>query len=101
VAEGAEQGVLGYALFRRVLDEAELLRLAVQPAARCRGIGRRLQEEGLQHLRRLGVRTAHLEVRCDNEAAIHIYETSGWRRHGVRRRYYRDGTDALIYRLDL
>lgn len=86
---------VGYAIFRHVAGEAELLRVGVAPEERRQGIARILIEEGLTHLRRAGVETCHLEVRTNNPA-IHLYEALGFERTGLRRGYYRDGTDALV-----
>jgi [ribosomal protein S18]-alanine N-acetyltransferase len=91
----------GYAIFRYALDEAELLRLGVAPEERRRGIARALVEDGLERLRAAAVAACFLEVRANNEGAIALYEAIGFRRAGRRRGYYRDGTDALIYGLDL
>jgi [ribosomal protein S18]-alanine N-acetyltransferase len=101
VAEGRGGGIAGYALLRRVSTEGELLRLAVDPDLRGQGIGKRLHAEGLAHLERLGVREAFLEVRSDNQGAIALYEASGWQRFGLRKGYYQDGGDALLYRRQL
>ncbi|HYO12326.1 MAG TPA: ribosomal protein S18-alanine N-acetyltransferase [Thermoanaerobaculia bacterium] len=91
----------GYAVFRYALDEAELLRLAVAPEERRRGVARALVAGGLERLRAEGVEACFLEVRANNEGAISLYEAIGFHRAGRRRGYYRDGTDALIYGLDL
>ncbi|MEA2600200.1 MAG: [ribosomal protein S18]-alanine N-acetyltransferase [Acidobacteriota bacterium] len=91
----------GYVLFHRVAGEAELLRLAVEPAERRRGIGRLLVEAGLERLRRENVQVCFLEVRMNNEPAIQLYKSLGFERVGRRRGYYRDGTDALILSLPL
>ena len=49
-----------------------------------------------------GYKTVTLEVRRSNLAAIHLYETSGFKRVGVRRRYYAsDGEDAIVMLYDL
>ncbi|RPH56135.1 GNAT family N-acetyltransferase, partial [bacterium] len=83
------------------LDDAKLLRLGVAPEERRRGIARALVEDGFTRLRAAGVVACFLEVRANNEGAIALYEAIGFRRAGRRRSYYRDGTDALIYGLDL
>jgi [ribosomal protein S18]-alanine N-acetyltransferase len=93
--------IVGYAAFRHVLDEGELLRLAVWPKARGTGIGRHLLEAGLDRLARRGVRRCLLEVRRGNAAALALYERLGFVPVGERRGYYGDGTDALLYRRDL
>ena len=87
----------GYALFRHVAGEAELLRVGVAPEERRRGLARALVAAGLARLRAEKVDVCHLEVRIDNYGAIALYEDLGFERTGRRRGYYREGTDALIY----
>lgn len=98
VAEDGGAGILGYALFRRVLDEAELLRLAVVAGHRRQGLATALVEHGLAELCEDGCTAAFLEVREDNPAGIAFYERTGWQLAGRRPRYYPDGADALLYR---
>jgi len=100
-SRGDDAPLPGYVLFHRVAGEAELLRLAVDPPERRRGIGRLLVERGLERLRRENVQVCFLEVRMDNEPAIELYKRMGFERVGRRRGYYRDGTDALILSLPL
>jgi len=80
-----------------VVGEAELLRIAVRPAARGRGLGRRLLRATTEALRDLGITELHLEVRVSNGAARHLYEAEGWLMAGLRKGYYRDGEDAALY----
>lgn len=87
----------GYAAFRHAAGEAELLRLAVRPEERRRGVAQALVREGFERLCDEGVQVCFLEVRQDNAPAIALYERLGFVRNGRRRGYYRDGTDALIY----
>ena len=93
--DGAD-GLAAYAVFRHIAGEAELLRLAVVPASRRRGLARALVEAGLERLRRAGCAGCYLEVRTTNHSAITLYETLDFRRAGTRRSYYADGTDALL-----
>lgn len=79
------------------IGEAELLRIAVAPEARRRGLGRRLLAECMEQLAAEGCPTLHLEVRCSNAPARALYEALGWRSCGLRPRYYRDGEDAALY----
>lgn len=98
LAEAAAPGTAaGAATFLVAADEAELLRIAVRPAARRHGLARELLRAGLAHLRDRGIARCHLEVRADNAPAIGLYEGLGFAPVGTRRRYYRDGTDALLY----
>lgn len=95
VAARGPAPAVGYAVFRHAVGEAELLRVGVAPEERRRGIARAILEEGMARLRRESVETCHLEVRTNNPA-IHLYEALGFERTGLRRGYYRDGTDALV-----
>lgn len=94
----AEEGgeAVGYASFRQAADEAELLRVAVTPWARCRGVGRLLVETGLRELAGRGITRCFLEVRRQNAPARSLYARLGFREIGVRRAYYPDGSDALV-----
>jgi ribosomal protein S18 acetylase RimI-like enzyme len=92
-----EEPIAGYALFRRVLDEAELLRVAVAPAARRHGIAHLLVGRGLRELAADGVRVCFLEVRAGNAAAIALYEALGFALAGRRPGYYPDGETALVF----
>ena len=87
----------GYASFRKGGGEAELLRLAVAPGERRRGVARALVTGGIERLRPAGIETCFLEVRTNNDGAIAFYQELGFERVGRRPGYYRDGSDALVY----
>ncbi|MDG2521492.1 ribosomal protein S18-alanine N-acetyltransferase [Caulobacter segnis] len=94
----------GFILCRTVLDEAEILTVAVDPAARRLGLGRRLVLAAAGRARKDGAASFFLEVAVDNLAAIGLYETTDFAQVGLRRGYYRrpDGdVDALVMRRDL
>ena len=99
-----DAAVLGFALVRSVLDECELLLLAVQPSWRERGVGRALLADSLKTARRRGIRSMNLEVRASNNA-IKLYENLGFEYVHHRPGYYRgqDGQlhDALSLRLEI
>ncbi len=107
VASGGGAGAAGgqpcaYACFRPGAGgEAELLRVAVAPAARGRGAARRLIAAGLERLRAAGVVSCYLEVRPGNASALAVYRALGFETCGLRRAYYRDGADALVLRRGL
>lgn len=92
----------GFALGRAAAGEAELLTLAVAPARRRQGLGRRLLAGFEAAARAAGAAEAFLEVAEDNAAARALYAAAGWRPAGRRRGYYRAasgaGADALILR---
>jgi ribosomal-protein-alanine N-acetyltransferase len=96
LALSAQGAGAGFAVFRRLGDEAELLRMGVAPEHRRRGLGRHLLEAGLLRLVRRGSLVCHLEVAADNDAAVALYESCGFSLQGRRRSYYRNGADALL-----
>ena len=100
VPPGSDRAV-GYIAVRQAADEGEILRLAVAPPVRRRLLGRLLVRRSLLVLAARGGRCCFLEVRRGNVAARRLYETHGFRTVGMRPRYYADGADALVYRLDL
>ena len=95
----------GFILMRAVADEAEILTLAVRPAARRRGLGGRLVGEGVLAAAARGAARVFLEVAEDNAPARALYARAGFAEAGRRPGYYAapDGgrRDALLLALDL
>ena len=91
---------VGFSLFRTVVDESELLLLAVHPNQHRRGIGRLLLDDFIDRARGDGVNRLHLEVR-DGNPAIAMYRAASFEPVGRRSKYYhgRDGGefDALTF----
>jgi len=94
--------VLGFAAIQRIIDEAELLNIAVDPQHQHQGVGRALVEEARLRLLRLGAKRVFLEVRRSNATALHLYYSAGFGLHSQRKDYYRDPPDdAYILCLEL
>jgi ribosomal-protein-alanine N-acetyltransferase len=87
--------VIGFALGRVVLNEAELLLLAVRRDGQRRGIGRLLLDRFSLVAASRGADKLHLEVRDGNPAA-RLYTRAGFTELGRRRNYY-TGRDGQIY----
>lgn len=87
--------VAGYIGCHTVLDEGYIANVAVAPAFRRRGIGRRLVQELLAQSADLAFVT--LEVRASNAPAIALYTGCGFAPVGTRRKFYSHPTeDALL-----
>ena len=92
--------VVGFAAFHRLLDEAELRNMAVDPAYQRRGVGRELLAQGRRRLSEQGVRRIYLEVRPSNLPALRLYNSEGFGLHSRRKDYYADPPeDALVLSL--
>jgi ribosomal-protein-alanine acetyltransferase len=93
--------VVGYAITLRSGDLADLQRIAVRPDHQRRGLARRLLEEVLDQTRDEGADRMLLEVSASNTAALAFYAAADFVEIDRRRRYYRDGTDAVVMRRSL
>ena len=86
----------GFVLARVAADEAEILTLAVVPAARRAGLGAALLRAAETAAHAAGGTKMFLEVAPGNTAARALYGAAGYAEAGRRRRYYADGADALV-----
>jgi [ribosomal protein S18]-alanine N-acetyltransferase len=80
--------VVGFALFRTIGDEAELLLLAVRKEFQGNGLGRMLLAHVIEDAQSAGVLRLHLEVRNDNPAR-RFYTRNRFFEVGLRKNYYR------------
>ena len=94
--------VLGFAAFYRIIDEAELRSIAVDPAHYNQGVGQALLAEGRRRLLEAGAKRIFLEVRQSNRAALALYYSIGFGLHSQRKDYYHDPReDAYVLSLEL
>jgi ribosomal-protein-alanine N-acetyltransferase len=98
-------GAVGFSLTRRIIDEAELMLVAVEPARRGLGCGRLLVEGAMEAARERGAFSMFLEVRDGNHAALRLYDSLGFAASGRRNNYYTGAAgerfDAITMRRDL
>ena len=99
--------ITGFAVARLLVDEAELLLIAVTPAMRRQGVALLLWIDLAERLRASGARTVHLEVRESNLSAQAFYRSRGFAQSGVRPKYYPNGAhesereDAVLMKVQL
>jgi ribosomal-protein-alanine N-acetyltransferase len=94
---GGHQHIVAYIFFRLVADEMHILKIAVAPEWRCRGIATVLMNKSLELAVTKGCSSAYLEMRPANDAAVKLYRKLGFRVIGKRKNYYPEtGEDALV-----
>jgi len=100
---GEQSGtVVGYAGVDCGGEVADVMTIAVAPAAQGQGLGSALMRWLVAEARRAGSEHLMLEVRADNALAQRLYAAAGFTQLSVRHRYYQPGgVDALIMRMHL
>lgn len=97
---GLRETIAGFTMSRGVLDEEELLLIAVRPQMRGQGIGAVLMARFVNAAKSRGATKFYLEMR-DGNPAIHLYGRFGFEQVGRRRNYYISGNagpfDAITF----
>jgi ribosomal-protein-alanine N-acetyltransferase len=88
--------LVGYAVTVLAGHTADLTRIAVARAHRRGGLARAMLRTVCRLAAEDGASRVLLEVAADNAGALALYTTEGFAEVGRRRRYYRDGRDALV-----
>ena len=92
--------LVGMLILWMIIDEAHIATVATHPDYRQQGIAKRLLVDALDSAYEEGAKSALLEVRAGNEAAIKMYEAFGFEAVGRRERYYKDNyEDAVLMTL--
>ncbi len=93
--------VVGYIGSQTVMQEADMMNLAVDAACRQMGIGKKLVQALIARLKAEKTYCITLEVRRSNTPAIKLYEKLGFKQIGCRPGYYQNPKeDALILRME-
>ena len=79
--------VIGFCILQPVLDEANLLLMAIHPSQQGQGLGYQLLQASIAQLKNNPIQI-FLEVRESNLAAIHLYEKIGFHQIDLRKNYY-------------
>ncbi len=98
---GPGDAVVGYVVTLAAGDVVDLQRVAVHPGHQRHGLARRLLDAAVSAARADRADRMLLEVSAANTAALACYAGLGFVEIDRRRRYYRDGTDAVVMRLPL
>ena len=95
-----EGAIAGYAVFHLLGADSELLSIAVSESTQRKGIGSKLLQAGLSQLDLDKSDCCFLEVRENNLKARRFYENHGFTLFAIRKKYYADGENAVLYRTE-
>jgi ribosomal-protein-alanine N-acetyltransferase len=96
------RNIVGYINFWVILDEIELVSIAVHPRYHRRGVAILMMQRMLEFGIARGVQSVVLDVRTSNHAAQSLYRRFGFEKVGLRRAYYSDNReDAIIMKREI
>lgn len=88
--------ILGYCSMQTVLDEGDILNVAVTRDRQKEGIGYFLVDSMLMLAAARGIHIVHLEVRESNGSARRLYRRLGFKEDGFRKNYYTDPVENAV-----
>ena len=88
--------ILGYCSMQTVLDEGDILNVAVRSDRQKEGIGYFLVDSMLMLAQAQGISMVHLEVRESNGTARRLYQRLGFVEDGLRKNYYTDPLENAV-----
>lgn len=91
-----EEKVIGFAILETVLDEGNLLDIAVEKSYRKNGVGKALMEELFKVAVKNELSFITLEVRESSLPAITLYEKTGFEKVALRKNYYHKPTENAV-----
>ncbi|MBQ9064023.1 MAG: ribosomal protein S18-alanine N-acetyltransferase [Blautia sp.] len=88
--------LIGYGGLLMVLDEADIVNIAVKKSRRKEGIGTFLLRSLLLLAGEQGIKYVHLEVRESNSEARRLYKRMKFKEDGLRRDYYTEPVENAV-----
>ena len=101
IIELENKKLLGLCSAWLVIDELHITAVAVDPTHQRRGLGKSLLSDLIKRSKSLQTNHIHLEVKNNNEPAKAFYKSMGFKIVGNRPSFYKDGSDAIIFSMQL
>ena len=96
-----DEQVLGYFVATHSPDSVDLLNICIHPEYQHQGLGTQLFDYLIQQLQALSLNTIFIEVRASNKSTLLFYQKLGFKVIDSRKKYYSNGEDAKILRLQI
>ena len=91
-----DDDLIGVCVYQKITDEVEINFITVHPNYQRKGAGKELMNNLLAICEKENVKRIILEVSNKNYNAINFYEEHGFETIAIRKKYYRDGSDAIL-----
>ena len=101
VAKNNDGKIIGYIGISYVLDSADIISIVVHKDYTKKGIATLLLQEIFAFAKENNIQKITLEVRSSNLPAQKLYEKHGFKQIAIRKKYYDNTEDALIYEKEL
>ena len=88
--------IVGICVFQKIFCDAELTYLSIHPTFKRRGLGKKLLIETFKQCESFAIEKIQLEVSDKNLDALNFYHAFGFETIGIRKKYYKDGSNALL-----
>ena len=88
--------IVGVCVFQKIFCNAELTYLSIHPTFKRKGLGKKLLKEIFKQCKSFAVEKILLEVSENNKAALNFYHSLGFETIHIRKKYYKDGSNALL-----
>ena len=88
--------IIGFAGLKKIFDQADIMNIVIKKTYRNQGIGTLLLENLILLAKELNISTLFLEVNEQNKPAIHLYEKLGFKKLGVRKKYYNNNNGIIM-----
>ena len=88
--------IIGLCVYQVILDEAQINYFVVNKEFRKKGYGSYLMNYLIELYKKFNLKKILLEVSHSNYTAEKFYNRFGFSTVGLRRKYYKDGSDALL-----
>ena len=93
--------IVGFAGLLKICDEANIMNIVTKINKRNLGVGSKLLSKLVNSAKELYCTSITLEVNEHNSSAIHLYEKFGFKRIGLRKKYYNNTDNAIIMSIKL
>ena len=88
--------LVGVCVIHKIYDEAEIRYLSIHPSYKRTGLGKKLIYQTLKECKKENIKRIFLEVSQKNQPALSFYDNLGFKTISIRKKYYKDGSDALL-----